>query len=91
MVDPLSYFSFQPVLHIWCNKGHGMCYPVSGMVHIKEPLLLIGVVHVVAAGFLSRYLNGPLPYVRRHITVNKMSLNKTILFLPSFMCYGLPD
>ena len=24
------------------NKGHGMCYPVCGMVHIKEPLLLIG-------------------------------------------------
>ena len=41
-VDPLSYFSFQPVLHDWCYKGHGMCYPVCGMVHIKEPLLLIG-------------------------------------------------
>ena len=40
-VDPLSYFSFQPVLHDWCNKGCGMCYPVCGMVHIKEPLLLI--------------------------------------------------
>ena len=25
----------------WCN-GRGMCYPVCGMVHIKEPLLLIG-------------------------------------------------
>ena len=41
-VDPLSYFSFQPVLHDWCNNDRGMCYPVSGMVHIKEPLLLIG-------------------------------------------------
>ena len=40
-VDPLSYFSFQPVLHDWCNKGRGMCYPVCGMVHIKEPLLSI--------------------------------------------------
>ena len=40
-VDPLSYFSFQPVLHDWCNKGCGVCYPVCGMVHIKEPLLLI--------------------------------------------------
>ena len=40
-VDPLSYFSFHPVLHDWCNKGRGMCYPVCGMVHIKEPLLLI--------------------------------------------------
>ena len=37
----LTYFSFQPVLHDWCNKGRGMCYPVCGMVHIKEPLLLI--------------------------------------------------
>ena len=41
-VDPLSYFSFQPVLHDWCTKGRGMCYPLCGMVHIKEPLLLIG-------------------------------------------------
>ena len=30
------------------------------------------VAHVAAAGFLSRYLNGPLPYVQHHITVNKM-------------------
>ena len=32
----------RPVLHDWCNKGCGMCYPVIGMVHIKEALLLIG-------------------------------------------------
>ena len=42
MVDPLSYFSFQLVLHDWCTKGRGMCYPVYGMMHIKEPLLPIG-------------------------------------------------
>ena len=41
-VDPLSYFSFQPVPHDWCSKGRGVCYTVCGMVHIKEPLLLIG-------------------------------------------------
>ena len=41
MVDPLSYFSFQPVLHDWCNKGYGVCYRVCGMMHIKDPLLLI--------------------------------------------------
>ena len=71
MVDPLSYFSFQPVLHDWCNKGH-MCYHVCGVMHIKDPLLLIRVVHVVVAvGFLSHYMNGPLLYVRRHITVLK--------------------
>ena len=28
-----SYFSFQPVLHDWCNKW---------MLHIKKTLLLIG-------------------------------------------------
>ena len=39
---PLSYLLFQPVLHDWCNKGCGMCYPVCVMMHIKEPLLLIG-------------------------------------------------
>ena len=49
-----SYFSFQPVLHDWCNKGCGMCYPVCGMTHIKER-----VAYVVAAGFLSHYQNGP--------------------------------
>ena len=42
MMDPLSYFSFQPVLHDCCSKGCGMCYPVCGMMHIKGPLLLIG-------------------------------------------------
>ena len=41
-VDPLSYFSFQQVFHDWCNKGRSMCYSVSDMMHIKEPLLLIG-------------------------------------------------
>ena len=38
----LSYFSFHPVLHDWCNKGRGMCYPVCGVVHTKDPILLIG-------------------------------------------------
>ena len=61
-----KYFSFQPVLHDWCNKGHGMCCPVCGMVHIKEPLLLI------RKNSLSHYLSGALPYVWHHITVNKM-------------------
>ena len=54
MVDPLSYFSLQPVLHDWCNKGRGMCYPVCGMMHIKEPLVLIGKnSHCGGSGFLS--------------------------------------
>ena len=42
MVDPLNYFSIQPVFHNWCNKYHGKCYPACGMVYIKDPLLLTG-------------------------------------------------
>ena len=33
---------FQPVLHDWYKKDRGVCYPVCGMMHIKEHLLLIG-------------------------------------------------
>ena len=38
MVDPLSYFSFQPVLHDWFNKGCGVCYPVCvwNAANLKE-------------------------------------------------------
>ena len=40
---PIKLFSFQLIIHAWYNnKDRGMCYPVCGMVHIKEPLLLIG-------------------------------------------------
>ena len=35
MVD---YFTFQLVSHDWYNKGYCMCYPVCGMVHIKDSL-----------------------------------------------------
>ena len=44
-----------------CNKGRGMYYLVCGMLHNKDPLLLIGKrSHIVAtAGLLSRYLNVP--------------------------------
>ena len=90
IVDPLCYFSFQSMLHDWNNKGRCMSY--TGMLHIKEPLLLIRVAHVVEAGFLSRYLNGSLPYVRRHISVNVLSasLNKTLLsFLHLFISFSL--
>ena len=73
MVDTLSYFSFKPVLDDWCTKGRGMCNPVCGMVHIKEPLLLIGKSSPCGGkGILSRYLSGPLPYVERDITMNNI-------------------
>ena len=40
----------------WCIKKNPCCYSER----------------VAAVGFLSRYLNGSLPYVRRYITLNKM-------------------
>ena len=66
MVDPLSYFIVQQVLHNWCNKGCDMLCHVYGMVHIKQPLLLIrtgpdGTVvmssanGLVGTGFASQY------------------------------------
>ena len=44
--------SLQPVLHDWCMKGRGMGYPVSGMVHIKEPLQLIGKIPRWRSGYV---------------------------------------
>ena len=41
-MEPLCYFSLQPVLHDWINTDRGMCYPVCGIVYIKDPLMLIG-------------------------------------------------
>ena len=54
MVDPLSYFSFQPVLHNWFNNWYMLFY------------LWDGANVVAAAGFLSDYLSGPTPYNRKH-------------------------
>ena len=85
-VDPFSYFSFLPVLHDWCTKGRGMCYPVCGMVHIKEPLLLIGKSSPCGgSGFpfsLSEwsFTICPTPYNRKY-NVLSASLNKTFPFL----------
>ena len=31
-----------PVIHSWCNKGHGMYYPLCGMEHMNDLLLLTG-------------------------------------------------
>ena len=82
MVYPLSYFSFQPMLHDWCNKGRDMCYPVYGMVHIKEPLLLIGKRSPCGGSGFPLSLSEwsfticPRPYNRKY-NVLSASLNKT--------------
>ena len=70
MVRAFAHILFQPVLNDWCNKGRGMCYPVCGMMHIKEPLLLIGMSSLCGgSGFplsLSEWFFtiGPTPYNR---------------------------
>ena len=92
-VDPLSYFSFQPMLHDWCNKGRGMCYPVCGMVHIKEPLLLIGKSSPCGgSGFpfsLSEWsftIICPTPYNRTFLKCVECAVKLNISFLlPSFI------
>ena len=76
MVDPLTLFLFQPVLHDWCNKGLGICYPVCGMVHIKEPLLLIG----KSSPYEWFFTICPTPYNRKK-NVMSASLNKNISFV----------
>ena len=76
-----------PVLHDWCNKGHGMCYPVCGMVHIKEPLLLIGKSSPCGGSGFHLSLSERsfticlMPYNRKQ-NVMSASLNKTF---PSFI------
>ena len=39
---PTELFLIPASAHDWCNKGYGLYYSVCGMMHIKEPLLLIG-------------------------------------------------
>ena len=58
-VDPLSYFSFQPVLTTGVTKAV-VCAILCGLVHIKEPLVLFGKSNLCGgSSFLSHYQNGP--------------------------------
>ena len=87
-VDPLSYFS----LHDWCNKGRRMCYPVCGMVHIKEPLLLIGKSSLCGGSRFPLSLSEwslticLTPYNCRY-NVLSASLNKTFLSLSQHILF----
>ena len=81
MVNPMSYFSFQPVLHDRCNKGRSMYHPVCGMMHMKEPLLVIGKSSPCGGSGFPLSLS---EWSSNRITVNNVlraSLNK-IKFLP---------
>ena len=93
MVDPLGYFSFQPVPHDWCNKGRDLCYSLCGMMHIKELLLLIAKSSLcLGSGFplsLSEWLFTicVTPYNRKY-NVSSASLNK--IFPPIVCIYFQP-
>ena len=65
--EPIELFVVPVSSPQLCNKGRGMCYPVCGMVHIKELLLLIGKSSPCGTSRfpLSHYLSGPLPYNRK--------------------------
>ena len=39
--EPTELFLIPASVQHLVKKGHGMCYPVCRMVHIKDPLLLI--------------------------------------------------
>ena len=59
-----------------------MCNPVCGMVHIKEPLLIIGMSSSCRDRGFFHPLSGPLLYLRSHITklnVLRTSLRKYFL------------
>ena len=85
-IDP-SWWTYWAISHSSQCSTNGITKavvcPVCGVVHIKDPLLLIGKSSPCSGS--SGYLNGPLPYVWHNITVNKnllsASLNKTF---PSF-------
>ena len=78
MVELLSYFLIQPVFYDWYNKGCDMCYPVCGVMHIKEPLLLIGFPLSLSEWSFTICLT---PYNRTE-NVLSASMNKTF---PSFL------
>ena len=80
MVDPLSYFPFQPVLHNCCNKDRGMCYLVYGMVHINCTKFLS-----FKCAYISLWLN-PMGHSKLHSTLNTLHLLPTLVRLFVLPC-----
>ena len=93
MVNPFSYFTFQPVFRNWCiYKGRGECYLVCVIGHIKDPLLLIKKSTLCSdcSGFslsLSQRSFTIIYYVRCHIIINKMCSVCLFLFLFIFCLF----
>ena len=83
-VDPLSYFSFQPVIHDWCNKGRGMCYPLCG----RERNVLFNDAHFIYGYMASDIWLRTILIVRketrcRHIGYSYRLTARVLLYAPS--------
>ena len=88
MVDQLSYFSFQPVLHNWCNKGCGMCYPVCGMREREMFYLTTHSTHFIYGYMASDIWLRTILIVRketrcRHIGYSYRLTARVLLYAPS--------
>ena len=87
MVDPLHCFSFQPVLHDLCNIGHDMYYPVCWMMHLNDPLLLLGKSSPCSGCSAFSFLLSEWFFTIRPVLLNgSASFSKTI---PSFRSFSL--
>ena len=84
----------QAVLHHRYNNGRGICCPVCVIVHIKEPLLLIGKSSPCGdSSFLSLYVNGHLTIAKKCVECI-VKLNISLLHQPFTIllwCEGLLD
>ena len=65
-----------------------MCYSVSGIVHIKEPLLLIGKSSTYSATEgSSHFLSSPLPYMQGRKEMFYLTTHSTHCIYGTYMQY----
>ena len=84
---PIELFLVPAIVHDWCNKGRGMCYPVGGMERERNVLFndalntfylrLYGVRHMVKDHSDSEKGN-PLPPHMLLLSISKCSFICTI-------------
>ena len=77
--------SVQSVIHDVCHKCHGMCYPVCGMVHRKDPLQPMKWQNWVSSLANEWSFTKYLMPCNHKLNMLRASLNKTISFLLSLL------
>ena len=92
MVDTLSYFSSQPVLHDLCNKSHGVCYPVCGRASARgaigrrnDPLWWINGAISRSTQYSTTGLSKAVVCVILSVGWSSASINKHFPFLPGML------